>query len=93
VHLFCGVAAPASFRHTVESLGAEVTGLTAFPDHHGFNSADMAKVRAEAGISQLLCTEKDAAKIAAIPGQEDVLCLVIEMRLLGELPRLPGFDD
>lgn len=93
VHLFCGVAAPASFRHTVESLGAVVTGITAFADHHGFTPADMAKVRSEAGTSQLLCTEKDAAKIACIPGQEDVLCLVIEMKLLGELPPLPGFDD
>lgn len=92
VHLFCGIASPEGFRETVESLGAVVTGVTAFGDHHAFDGADLASVRAAAGTSRLLCTEKDAVKIARIPGNEDVLCLAVELELLGELPDLPGLD-
>jgi len=92
VHLFCGLASPEGFRHTVEQLEARVTGMTAFPDHHDFAPSDLAKVRAQARASLLVCTEKDALKVARIPGNEDVLCLVIELVLDGELPPLPGID-
>jgi tetraacyldisaccharide 4'-kinase len=92
VELFCGVASPAGFRETVERLGARVTGLHAFPDHHAFRPADIASVRARARTSQLVCTEKDAAKVARIPGNEDVLALVIDLELEGKLPPLPGLD-
>jgi tetraacyldisaccharide 4'-kinase len=92
VHLFCGVASPSGVRGTLERLGARVTGVTAFGDHHAFTPADLALVRSQARTSQLVCTEKDALKVARIPGTEDVLCLVIEMRLQGELPPIPGLD-
>jgi tetraacyldisaccharide 4'-kinase len=91
--LFCGIASPDGFRHTVEALGGDVVGVYAFPDHHHFRPADMAKVRAAARTAQLLCTEKDAAKVARIPGHDDVLCLVVELQLEGELPRLPRPED
>lgn|GEM_PF-231402 len=92
VFLFCGIASPAGFEKTVADLGAQVTGVLAFPDHHAFGAGDMARVRAAARHAQLVCTEKDALKVARIPGHEDVLCLAIEMRLRGELPPLPGLD-
>ena len=92
VHLFCGVASPAGFRQTIERLGAHVTGLTAFADHHAFAPADLAQVRAAARASLIVCTEKDALKVARIPGHDDVLCLVIELALGGPLPPLPGID-
>ncbi len=92
VHLFAGIASPAGFRQTVESLGARVTGLSSFGDHHAFRGRDLAAVRARARGSLIVCTEKDAAKVAAIPGNEDVQCLVIEMQLLGRLPPIPGLD-
>ena len=87
--LFCGIAEPDGFRRTVEALGAEVTGVLAFGDHHEFTAASLAEVRAEARTAQLLCTEKDAAKVAAIPGSGDIRCLVIDMTLDGQLPELP----
>jgi tetraacyldisaccharide 4'-kinase len=92
LYLFCGIASPDGFRQTVEDLGAHVTGIMGFPDHHEFTAASLAAVRSEARTAQLICTEKDAAKVAAIPGSQDVLCLVIEMELDGELPSLPGID-
>ena len=92
VHLFCGLASPEGFRHTVTQLGARVTGLTAFGDHRDFTPADLARVRARARASLLLCTEKDAVKVGRIPGNDDVLCLVIDLVLDGQLPPLPGID-
>ena len=92
VFLFCGIASPEGFRQTVEGLGAQVRGVLAFPDHHDFDAADLARVRAAARDARLVCTEKDALKIARIPGHEDVLCLAIELRLRGELPPIPGLD-
>lgn len=92
VYLFCGVGSPEGFAATVAALGAVVTGLMAFPDHHAFSGADVAEVRSRARTAQLLCTEKDAAKVARLKGQHDILCLVIEMELGGEWPPLPGID-
>ena len=93
LYLFSGIASPDGFRHTVEALGGDVVGAHGFPDHHAFRPADMAAVRAEARTAQLLCTEKDAAKVARIPGHDDVLCLVIDLVLQGEMPRLPRPAD
>jgi tetraacyldisaccharide 4'-kinase len=90
--LFCGIASPEGFRQTVETLGGRVSGVLAFPDHHDFTATDMARVRAAARAACLLCTEKDALKVARIPGHEDVLCLVIDLALAERLPPLPGLD-
>ncbi len=87
--LFAGIASTEGFIDTIEGLGAEVTGCLAFPDHHGFVPADMAAVRAYARTARLVCTEKDAAKVAAMPGNDDVVCLTIDLELDGELPALP----
>ncbi len=90
--LFSGIASPDGFRATVEGLGGVVTGALGFPDHYAFDAASLAEVRGEARTAQLLCTEKDAAKVAAIPGTDDVLCLVIDMVLERELEGIPGLD-
>ncbi|MGQ0552570.1 MAG: tetraacyldisaccharide 4'-kinase [Planctomycetota bacterium] len=92
VHLFCGIGSPAGFRATVEALGAVVQGVTAFRDHHEFRAEDLAAVRAGAREALLLCTEKDALKVARIPGNEDIQCLVIDFELESDWPHLPGLD-
>jgi tetraacyldisaccharide 4'-kinase len=92
VFLLCGIASPEGFRQTVEALGARVRGVLAFADHHDFTAADLARVRAAARDARLLCTEKDALKIARIPGHDDVLCLAIELWIRGDLPPIPGLD-
>ena len=92
VFLFCGIGSPEGFVSTVEALGAEVAGVMSFPDHHAYTGADLQAVRAAAQTARLVCTEKDASKIAAIKGSDDVLCLAIAMELVGDLPQLPGID-
>lgn len=90
--LFCGIASPEGFRQTVASLGAIVTGVHAFGDHHAFSADDVALVRSLARTAQLVCTEKDAVKLQSIPGCDDVLCLVIDLEIEDGLPALPGID-
>lgn len=61
VGLVCGLARPDSFRRTVESLGAEVACLRAFPDHHAYVEADLRDL--DPGLDLWLTTEKDAVKL------------------------------
>ncbi len=89
VFLFCGIASPEGFRDTIEELGANVTGLLSFNDHHDFNSEDLAKVRARGRTATLVCTEKDAMKVADIPGTDDILCVAIDLVLTEPLPAFP----
>lgn len=63
VGIFCGIARPASFRRTVESLGARVVAERSFRDHHRFSAADLRDL--EPGVGTWLTTEKDAVKLVA----------------------------
>lgn len=61
VGLLCGIARPASFRRSVESLGAQVVCERIFPDHHAFMPRDLQGLDPAAEL--WLTTEKDAIKI------------------------------
>jgi tetraacyldisaccharide 4'-kinase len=61
VGMFCGIARPASFRRTLESLGARVVTERTFPDHHRYAPRDL---RALGGAHPVwVTTEKDAVKL------------------------------
>ena len=59
--IVCGIARPASFRRTVESLGARVVRERIFPDHHAFTDRDVRDL--DSDVALWLTTEKDATKI------------------------------
>ncbi|HEX9125374.1 MAG TPA: tetraacyldisaccharide 4'-kinase [Methylomirabilota bacterium] len=64
-----GLAAPGGFVATAESLGAEVAGVAAFPDHYWYTAGDLARVAASArelGAEAVLTTEKDWIRIREI---------------------------
>ncbi|MCP3983952.1 MAG: tetraacyldisaccharide 4'-kinase [bacterium] len=61
VGLLCGIARPASFRETVEGLGACVVAERNFADHHVYQASDLRGLEAEAAV--WLTTEKDAGKL------------------------------
>jgi tetraacyldisaccharide 4'-kinase len=64
VHAIAAIGEPELFQRQLEQLGAEVS-LTAFPDHHPFTAADIATVaRAAAPDALVVCTLKDAVKLA-----------------------------
>jgi tetraacyldisaccharide 4'-kinase len=61
-----GLARPASFRATLEGLGAEVARERVFPDHHRFSGGEVEAVLAEAaaaGCGLVATTEKDAVRL------------------------------
>lgn len=81
VGLLAGIANPASLRHTIEGLGARVSVVRAFPDHHAYRVRDLEGLSREAPL--WVTTEKDAVKILPpwVDGA-DVRVLVIELRVL-----------
>jgi tetraacyldisaccharide 4'-kinase len=81
VGLLAGIANPDTLRHTVEGLGARVSAVRAFPDHHRYRPRDLAGLGGEAPL--WVTTEKDAVKI--LPpwvGEADVRVLGIDLRVL-----------
>ncbi|MFA6074652.1 MAG: tetraacyldisaccharide 4'-kinase [Negativicutes bacterium] len=63
---FSALGNPASFEHTIVSLGGEVYQRVRFPDHHSYSMAEMQRILIRAvasGVSALVTTEKDAVKI------------------------------
>jgi tetraacyldisaccharide 4'-kinase len=66
VFAFAAVADPSAFYAQLAELGASVT-FRAFPDHHRFDESDVAALRAAAsGRDIVVCTLKDAVKIARL---------------------------
>jgi len=67
----CGIGNPGAFRRTLEGLGARVAGFAAYADHHLFSSRDAAALQQQAeeiNAAAIIVTEKDAAKLALLPG-------------------------
>lgn len=108
VGLLCGIARPASFRRSVESLGAQVVCERHFPDHHAFAPRDLHGLDPAAEV--WLTTEKDAIKIlpAWAPGtaievlqieleieEEEAVLAALEavLREAGRLAPRPGMRE
>ncbi|MBX3464576.1 MAG: tetraacyldisaccharide 4'-kinase [Planctomycetes bacterium] len=86
VVLLSAIARPASFRATVEALGAEVRGDHRHRDHHRFRAAELAAAAAAARAADawLLTTEKDDARLGDSELPRHVLR--IELRFVGPAP-------
>jgi tetraacyldisaccharide 4'-kinase len=58
-----GIGDPDSFAHQLRNAGADVE-LRRFPDHHVYQSTDIAQLARDArGFDHILCTLKDAVKL------------------------------
>jgi tetraacyldisaccharide 4'-kinase len=79
VALLSGIARPASFRRTVEGLGAEVVADLRHPDHHRFTAAELAAAaRAAAAAGAILVTtEKDDARMPLAGPSRHVLRITL----------------
>jgi tetraacyldisaccharide 4'-kinase len=78
-----GVASPTGFVMTLAGLGATVTELLAFPDHHPYTEADLLRVRSSARRAAVNCvvtTEKDWVRLREAPRLE-VELWVLSVRL------------
>ena len=86
--VFAGLAHPADFLQTVESLGAQVVYFEAFPDHHLFAQQELGNLvsrKKALGADFLLTTEKDWVRIdGRVEVDVDIAVLKIKMRLLSD---------
>lgn len=76
-----GIAHPASFFAQLQSLGAEVVTACTYPDHFDYQPSDLAEVfrqAADAMISMIVTTEKDAVRIKDVHA-DGVWALRIEL--------------
>lgn len=66
--LFCGIANPSSFLHTVSELGVQVVAQYCLADHATYDLkllSEIAEKASKKGATCLICTEKDAVKAMA----------------------------
>jgi tetraacyldisaccharide 4'-kinase len=64
-HGFCGLGLPDKFKGTLHESGYQLTGFTAFPDHHPYTPDDLNHLTQMAGNARLITTEKDAVRLPA----------------------------
>lgn len=96
VFVVVGTADPTAFVRTALSLGAKITGLLSYRDHHPYTPADLAHIHRAAraaGATALLTTGKDAVKLSPLlpqtpPPNGDLPLLTLRIAL-----RLPPDDD
>ena len=75
VTLLSGVGHPGAFEETARSLGAEVSAVHVFDDHHVFKRGEVEGLCEEG--TELLVTAKDAVKLRAL----GVTCSSLEVEL------------
>ncbi len=71
VAAFCGLANPASFWRTLDSLGLAPVMRRQFPDHHRYRADELRRLAADArraGAEAMLTTEKDLMNMGAAAG-------------------------
>jgi tetraacyldisaccharide 4'-kinase len=59
---FCGIGNPAAFLDDLHAWRLDIVGHKFFADHHRFTAKDAREIQqqaSEAGVSALICTEKD----------------------------------
>ncbi len=83
---FCGIGNPESFFLTLTKCGAELVGTKTWPDHHGYEAADVAElndwVASHSDASLVVCTAKDWVKLQCEElGGKPLCALVIEMAI------------
>jgi len=83
VGIFCGISNPASFRRTLQAMGADVVYEKFFEDHHVYTQQEIDLLAGEAagrGATALCTTEKDAVRLEGIAfGPVDILAVSVEL--------------
>lgn len=82
VHGFCGIGNPDRFRRTLQLAGYDLTGFTAFPDHHVYTEQNITALRkkAKAESSTLITTTKDYVRLKEEQCDE-ILTLDVELQV------------
>jgi tetraacyldisaccharide 4'-kinase len=71
VFAFAGIGRPEKFIASLEAGGAEVTGSCFFADHHPYTDDEILQLKAIAGDTMLVTTEKDFVRLT-VPQREGI---------------------
>jgi tetraacyldisaccharide 4'-kinase len=77
--LVSALAEPGLFAGNAEQAGATVADRLAFPDHHAYADADVARIRETAAGRPIVTTEKDWTRLQPLLPDEQVWLLVQEV--------------
>ncbi|MEM8943740.1 MAG: tetraacyldisaccharide 4'-kinase [Planctomycetota bacterium] len=84
VAAFCGIGNPRGFRHTLDTLGYQVSAWREFPDHHTYTRDDVESLTAwAADATQILCTRKDLVKLGVTElGDVPLRAVAVQLKFL-----------
>jgi tetraacyldisaccharide 4'-kinase len=91
VFAFAGIGRPEKFVVSLETSGAEVVGRCFFDDHHPYTEEDITQLKAIAGASQLVTTEKDFVRLTVV--QREGIRLLKAMAQFDDPPALDRLLD
>ena len=96
---FCGLGNPASFRHTLETIGLDAVDCVEFADHHHYRPNELRhlsyQMRSQ-GADAMVTTEKDMVNLGDVQLVEGLLpiyWLEIGLRIEEEEALLQAIDD
>ena len=85
---FAGIGSPASFRRSLENLGAEIVGFQSFRDHYPYRPEDFQMLLQDAregGAEAVVTTEKDSIRLEGFPrGEPPLWVLSIRHEFVGK---------
>jgi tetraacyldisaccharide 4'-kinase len=95
VFILTGIARPDRFHKLILRLGAVVTGVRSFADHHWFSESELDEIRsaAERAKAIVITTEKDLTRL---PADFNVWTLRMESRIIAgeeQFQRLLSFPE
>lgn len=79
-----GIARPAQFFDQLQRLGIDLVGRLALPDHEPYTATTIQRIGQAAGecrAAWVVCTEKDAVKLAEGPALQGVSVAVAQLEL------------
>ena len=88
VTALAGIASPERFFAMLRTCGLTLESTLSLPDHHDFKSGELAGY---AGRT-VLCTEKDAVKLFALPRQDGLRLLAVPLEFTPEAAFFTALD-
>lgn len=88
VTALAGIANPQAFFDMLRDRGLPLEACIALPDHHEFSEADLAGLQGR----RVLCTEKDAVKLFALPAAASLNLFAVPLVFSPEPAFFAAFD-
>lgn len=83
-----GIASPEAFFGMLRARGLTLQKTLALPDHHNFTADDLIALTGQT----VLCTEKDAVKLFALPGHSALKLLAVPLEFSPEAAFFSALD-